>query len=608
MPEIYQKPKKFFEEQGVVSPDLCYFVPLDNVVNTRNQNIKTMVDIGRFFTIFAPRQSGKTTFFYNFCRSLENDPLYIAILLSFQMYQKLSSAEFYENVHKKIKNQITRRLKKLNCQELDEVINCFNEYPIVSHTAFYNLFETLNDIIHKKKIIIFIDEFDGIPMSELENFLMVLRDLYQNYKHTQKKALYSIGLVGIRNIAKLVVGGVSPFNIADQVDLPMFSFDNVKNLYAQYSQETNQPFSDEAVHRVYEQTCGQPWLVNRLGTILTVNIKPETTDSILPADVDEAIKCLLKEDNVHFNNLYEKAFLYKETFANIYHQNLDYDPNDKAQSWLKQYGLMKEFDGKAIIANPIYKKRFSMISKPVFSSISRQEVNSSDNSPLIFICHAKEDIQTVRSIYHRLKQENLSPWLDEINILPGQNWDIEIQRTIKKTDFALICLSSFSVQKKGYLNKEIKWALDRQSEMPEGDIFVIPVKIEPCILEHRLSDIHSVDLFEEHGFERLIQAIKFQIQKKDRTNNRDRSNVSKPEELIQRLKQEIRKLSLPSQDKEVIFIQITILETQLQSNRKHLPIIKAVLETIHQLIKNFAGDDLVALIDQIEREMNIPIK
>ena len=91
MSVIYKRPTKFFEEQGVVSPDHCYFVSLDHVVNTKNQDIKTMVDIGRYFTIFAPRQSGKTTFFINFCRLLENDPLYIPILLSFQACQNLST-------------------------------------------------------------------------------------------------------------------------------------------------------------------------------------------------------------------------------------------------------------------------------------------------------------------------------------------------------------------------------------------------------------------------------------------------------------------------------------------------------------------------------------
>jgi CBS domain containing-hemolysin-like protein len=39
-----------------------------------------------------------------------------------------------------------------------------------------------------------------------------------------------------------------------------------------------------------------------------------------------------------------------------------------------------------------------------------------------------------------------------------------------QTDFVLICLSKTSVQKRGYVNKEIKWALDRQDEMLPGDI------------------------------------------------------------------------------------------------------------------------------------------
>jgi hypothetical protein len=432
---------------------------------------------------------------------------------------------------------------------------------------------------------------------------MVLRDLYQNYKHTKKKALYSVGLVGIRNIAKLVVGGVSPFNIADQVNLPMFSFTNVKNLYEQYTQETNQPFSDEAIQQIYEQTCGQPWLVNRLGTILTVNIKPNTTDIILPKDVDIAINRLLMENNAHFDNLYEKALLYKESFLNIYHQDIDYDPYDMGQSWLKQYGLIKEMNGKAIIANPVYKKFFARISKQHFSETVQPKMDGNENKPLIFLCHAKEDIQFVRSLYHRLKQENLTPWLDEIDIFPGQNWDIEIQRAIMKTDFALICLSSISVQKKGYLHKEIKWALDRQSEMPEGDIFVIPVKIEPCKLEDRLSGIHSVDLFEASGFEKLIQSIRYQVQKNGKEVKAQNKDLQQPNDLIQQLKQEINKLSLSSHEKEYIHAQINILETQLKSNQKHSSIINAVIETIHHLIKDTADNDLMKVMDQIKTVM-----
>jgi hypothetical protein len=220
------------------------------------------------------------------------------------------------------------------------------------------LFEELNRVIESKKIVIFIDEFDGIPLDELENFLTTLRRLYQKYKSQEQKALYSIGLIGIRNITKLIVGGVSPFNIADQVDFPSFSFKNVRDLFSQYTKETNQPFTEEAVKKIHEETEGQPWLINRLGTILTVDVKPETIEPIDENDVENAIEILLLEKNDHFDNLYEKAVLYKETFVKIVFDHVKYRPNDKELSWLEQYGLIKKKEKMAVVANNIYKERF----------------------------------------------------------------------------------------------------------------------------------------------------------------------------------------------------------------------------------------------------------
>ncbi len=132
---------------------------------------------------------------------------------------------------------------------------------------------------------------------------------------------------------------------------------------------------------------------------------------------------------------------------------------------------------------------------------------ASKKQPLIFLCHAKEDIAAVRSLYENLKRAGFNPWLDEENILPGQKWDFEIKCAMKATDFTLICLSNTSIRKRGYLNKEIKWALDRQDEMPEGDIFLIPVKLEACELPYRLEDVQAVDLFRSDGFERLVKAL-----------------------------------------------------------------------------------------------------
>jgi hypothetical protein len=375
----YRTPKRFFEDSGTVNPESAYFVQLDNVTNTKKQDIKTMVDLGRYFSIFAPRQSGKTSFLKETCRQLHRDPTYVAVLLSFQEFKSLDKARFYAQIEKYLYTQLIDRLMQVNCEKIEPVREFLSNHHLADHMDFKELFEGLNRILLYKKIVIFIDEFDGILLSELENFLNALRGLYLDYKDVKQKALYSVGLIGIRNITKLVVGGVSPFNIADQVVLPPFSLKNIRDLYHQYTEETNQPFTEEAVKKVYEETAGQTWLVNRLGTILTVNIKPNTVVPIDENDVEKAIRMLLLEKNAHFDNLYEKAKLYKETFVEIVFDNVKYIPDNEDQSWLEQYGLIKKEDPKAVVANSIYKKRFT---EAFFNALNVPETIYSGNYAL----------------------------------------------------------------------------------------------------------------------------------------------------------------------------------------------------------------------------------
>ena len=355
----YRKPKRMFEDAGTVDPKMSYHIELENVTNTKDQDIKTLVDLGRYFSIFAPRQSGKTTFFEDFCHELEKDPAYVVILLSFQNYKNINSKIFYQLIQKNTYNQLISRLNAVSCRKLDLIRAYLDSHNLTNHISFSELFEKLNCIIELKKIVIFIDEFDGIPLNELENFLTTLRELYQRYKKQTDKALYSVGLVGIRNITKLIVGGVSPFNIADQIKLPPFTLKNVRDLYAQYTEETNQPFTENAVKKVYEETAGQPWLVNRIGTILTINIKPKTLNSITEEDVEKGLDILLYEENSHFDNITEKARQYKETFIEVVFDGVEYIPGDEEQSLLLTHGLIKAEGKKLRVGNPVYQKRFT---------------------------------------------------------------------------------------------------------------------------------------------------------------------------------------------------------------------------------------------------------
>ncbi len=358
-----------FEDAGLVDPRSAYHVDLERVVNTKNQDVKTIVDRGRYFSIFAPRQSGKTTFLEGFCLELEKNSTYVPIILSFQRYKSLDKQTFYQQIQKELYTQLTNRLTSVDCPSLEAAVSYLDSHQLTNHISLGELFEELSQLLELKKIVVFIDEFDGIPENELENFLATLRELYQKFKKRQDKALYSVGLVGIRNITKLIVGGVSPFNIADQVKLPPFSLNNVRDLYAQYSEETNQAFTDEAVKMVYTETAGQPWLVNRLATILTIDVKPATTDPLTAEDVQKAIDILLYEENSHFDNITEKAKQYKETFMDVVFNGVEYIPGNEEQSLLLTHGLIKA-EGKDIrVGNPIYKKRFT---KTFFREVATQ--------------------------------------------------------------------------------------------------------------------------------------------------------------------------------------------------------------------------------------------
>ena len=126
----------------------------------------------------------------------------------------------------------------------------------------------------------------------------------------------------------------------------------------------------------------------------------------------------------------------------------------------------------------------------------------------VFLCHASGDKPPVRELYRRLVAEGVDAWLDQEKLLPGQDWRVEIPRAVREADVVVICLSNKSITKEGYVQKEIKFALDSADEKPDGAIFLIPARLEDCIVPERLSRWQWVDLYEEKGFIRLLRSLK----------------------------------------------------------------------------------------------------
>ena len=125
----------------------------------------------------------------------------------------------------------------------------------------------------------------------------------------------------------------------------------------------------------------------------------------------------------------------------------------------------------------------------------------------IFLCHSSSDKAKVRELYRRLREDGFAPWLDEEDLLPGQKWEQEIPLAIRDADAVAVCLSRSSTTKAGYVQREIKFALNAADEQPEGTIFLIPVRFEKCEVPYRLSEFQWVDLFVDRGYARLLRAL-----------------------------------------------------------------------------------------------------
>jgi formylglycine-generating enzyme required for sulfatase activity len=138
----------------------------------------------------------------------------------------------------------------------------------------------------------------------------------------------------------------------------------------------------------------------------------------------------------------------------------------------------------------------------------------------IFLCHASEDKAQVRELYNRLRAiDGFEPWLDEEGLLPGQDWTREIPRALQTSDFILIFFSRNSVAKRGYVQREMKLALDALQEIPEGTIHTIPVRLDDCEVPAAFQHYHYANLFAPNGFDRIVRAIRAELAKQPATTD-----------------------------------------------------------------------------------------
>ena len=126
----------------------------------------------------------------------------------------------------------------------------------------------------------------------------------------------------------------------------------------------------------------------------------------------------------------------------------------------------------------------------------------------VFLCHSSKDKSQVYDLYRRLRDEGFQPWLNEEDLLPGQDWKTEIQKAVRASHAVIVCLSHNSVSEPGFMQKEILYALEVAEEQPPGRLFILPVRLEECEIPQRLNAKHYANLFAEGGYARLVKSLR----------------------------------------------------------------------------------------------------
>ena len=97
-------------------------------------------------------------------------------------------------------------------------------------------------------------------------------------------------------------------------------------------------------------------------------------------------------------------------------------------------------------------------------------------STRVFVSYARPDVQIVGQVVRFLQSAGFDTWFDLHDLLPGRDWRLVIEREITRARLLILCLSSRSVDRTGFFQKELRLALEQAEMRPRDEVFIIPIQ------------------------------------------------------------------------------------------------------------------------------------
>jgi len=287
-----------FSSYGPPNTKLHYYVPREAIITNAIMQLKgeDPSEGGHYITVWAPRQTGKTSIMREvFLRLPKETPFDVVIL----PLQDLCNTTDVNIVVQRLAQKL---MKELNLENL--TINRLED--------FHLLFErgTLS-----KPLILILDEFDALCDAAIAGLVSVFRNIYTVRQNQVDKAtaeknylLHSLALIGVRAVLGVENVKGSPFNVQHSLPIPNLTHDEVAYLFNWYQQESGQSIQPEVVERIWYEFRGQPGLTCWFGELLTETYNQATNLPITMAYFEEVyVAALDLLPNSHILNVISKA-------------------------------------------------------------------------------------------------------------------------------------------------------------------------------------------------------------------------------------------------------------------------------------------------------------
>ena len=350
-----KRPVRFFNTTGPCNPwDHYMLPPEDRLVGAQlHRYIKDKL----YWVLYAPRQTGKTTFLRSWAREINAINDVIACYTSLETCQGITGrAEAMITMHKAVCE--SARAWNVPIPELS-----INNPELL-------LYETMRrwaELTAPKPLVVLFDEVDVLEGEALISFLRQLRNGFA--ERDAGKFPVSIALVGMRDLKDYITvtkGGVapnpgSPFNIKeDSAVLSNFTQADIEKLFAQRTEETGQAINRDAIEFVFEQSSGQPWIVNSLFKRATIRILKEDDYRAVTLDhIKQAREQMILARETHLDSLAYRMEDPKieKLMSTLITGSVDLElVKSEAFRICNDLGLVTMKKGVPSIANPIYKE------------------------------------------------------------------------------------------------------------------------------------------------------------------------------------------------------------------------------------------------------------